>query len=129
MAKPPCRIVVGHQQGLVRALLRNIVSDAVNAEVMNAEIVREACSAIELLESLINSGADLVLIDISLLAMRGRTTITQIRDLLPNVKILVISKSKPLVSRAVSGLVDGCFSIEHTAEELRAAIKGLRQES
>jgi DNA-binding NarL/FixJ family response regulator len=121
---PPCKIAIACQQGLIRALLRNIVSEAAGVE-----IAGEACSALELLELLKNSVADLVIMDIGLLKKSGIKTITQINDLFPKIKILAIHKSKPQVSWDLHDCVDGCFSIEYARGELHAAIETIQQES
>ncbi len=119
----PCKIAIACPQGLVRALLRNIVT-----EVAGAKIAGEACSAPELLELLKNSVTDLIILDIGLLKKRGVKTISQIRDLFPKIKILAIQKSKPDVSRALHDCVDGCFSIECARKELHKAIKAIQLE-
>jgi DNA-binding NarL/FixJ family response regulator len=118
---PPCRIAIACQQGLIRALLRNIVSDAVGVK-----ITAEACSAFELLGLLKNSVADLVLIDIDILKTHGMKTIRQIKLLIPAIKILTVHRSKPHVSHALSLCVDGCFSIEHARGELQKAIETIQ---
>ncbi|MGA2936985.1 MAG: response regulator [Syntrophobacteraceae bacterium] len=119
---PPCKIAIAYHQGLIRALLRNIV-----AEVAGAEVAGEACSALELLELLKNSVADLVIVDIDLLKKRGIKTITQIKHLFPKIKILAVHKSRPHVSHALPRCVDGCFSIEHARGELHAAIETIQR--
>ena len=120
MTNQSCKIAIACQQGLVRALLRNIVTAAAGVE-----IAGEACTVSELLELLKNSVVDLLLLDIDLLKEHGKRTVALIKDILPQIKILAVHKSKPHIAKSISNSVDGCFSMEQAPEELQAAIQAV----
>lgn len=119
----PCKIAIACEYRLICALFRNSVS-----ETSGVKVVGEACGTLELLEMLKNSEADIVFLDGGLLKKRGKTTITQIKGLLPKVKIFVIHNANPQVSLALANCVDGCFSAQHAPMELNTAIETIRQQ-
>ncbi len=119
----PCKVAIACQEGLIRALLRDILLKSAGVE-----IAAEACDCPQLLGSLKQSGlVDIVLLSDGLLKKDGVNTIRQIRAIFPEVKILAIHDSTPRPSRTLPYRVDGHLTMQNTIVDLPGAIEAIQR--
>lgn len=117
------RIVLADDHALFRQGLRNIVESE-----GDLEIVGEARDGLDLLDQVKKVTPDLVILDISMPHLRGIEAIREIRVIIPNVKVLILTmhKDKDFLYHAISSGADGYLLKEDADTELFAAIENIR---
>jgi len=118
------RVILADDHVLVRQGLNKIIS-----ETEDVQVVGEAGDGIELLDILAKSGADMVILDISMPRLRGLEAIHEIRSLYPGVAILVLTMHKDMeyLYLALSSGAKGYVLKDDADKELFAAIAKIRQ--
>ena len=93
------------------------------------KIIGEASDASELLGLLKQAAPDLVLLDISMPEFRGIKSIPEIKEIHPEVKILVMAmhKDREYLHQAISAGADGYLLKQDAASDLFSAIEIIRQ--
>jgi DNA-binding NarL/FixJ family response regulator len=120
----PYRIVIADDH----SLFRDVVKKAIE-EVPELQVVGTAGDGLELLEVLRKSPADMIILDIVMPNLQGIEVTQQIKNLYPDLKILILTmhKSKEHVIRAMEAGADGYLVKENTYTDLIAAIDALRE--
>jgi DNA-binding NarL/FixJ family response regulator len=120
---PPYNIIIADDHVLVRAGLRRLIE-----EDPELRVVDEAGDGLELLEILEKSTPDMVIIDINMPRLRGLEATKFIKELYPEVKVLILTmnKNKELVYQAMNCGADGYLLKEDANEILHSAIKTIR---
>jgi DNA-binding NarL/FixJ family response regulator len=120
----PYDIVLADDHILVRQGIKKII-----LEDADMRVVGEAGDGIELLEILENLTPDLVILDISMPRLRGFAAAAKIKQLYPNIKVLILSmhRSKEYLRRALATGVNGYLLKEDADLALFAAIETVRQ--
>jgi len=92
-------------------------------------VVGEAADGIELLEILEKITPDMVVLDISMPRLKGLAAAAKIRQLYPDIKILILSmhRSKEYLRQALAAGVHGYLPKEDADVALFAAIEIVRQ--
>jgi len=92
-------------------------------------VVGEAADGIELLEILEKITPDMVVLDISMPRLKGLAAAAKIRQLYPDIKILILSmhRSKEYLRQALAAGVHGYLLKEDADVALFAAIEIVRQ--
>jgi len=117
-------IVLADDHILVRQGIKKII-----LEDADMRVVGEAGDGIELLEILEKLTPDLVILDISMPRLRGLAAAAKIKQLYPNIKVLILSmhRSKEYLHQALAIGVDGYLLKEDADLALFAAITMVRQ--
>jgi DNA-binding NarL/FixJ family response regulator len=91
-------------------------------------VVGEANDGLELLELLKQSHPDMVITDISMPRLRGLEAAKKVKEIYPQVKVLILSmhKEKGYLDLAMSNGVDGYILKQEMDEELFPAIQSVR---
>jgi DNA-binding NarL/FixJ family response regulator len=120
---PPYRIILADDHVLVREGVKRIIH-----EYPELRVVNEAGDGLELLEILEKSTPDMVIIDINMPRLRGLEATKLVKELYPEVKILVLTmnKSKELLYQAMKNGADGYVLKEDSNDVLHHAIKRIR---
>ncbi|MBA3037437.1 MAG: response regulator transcription factor [Desulfobacterium sp.] len=94
------------------------------------EVIGEAGDGLKLLELLNKATPDMIILDISMPNLRGIEATHEIKMILPEVKVLILSmhKDKEFVYSAISAGAEGYLLKEDADTELFAAIEKIRQE-
>lgn len=121
----PYRIVLADDHVLFRQGVKKILEKN-----KGIEVIGEAGDGLKLLELLKKVPPDMVILDISMPNLRGLEATREIKMILPDVKVLILSmhKDKAYVYSAISAGADGYLLKEYAATELFAAIKEIRQD-
>jgi RNA polymerase sigma factor (sigma-70 family) len=117
-------VILADDHVLFRHGLRRILSER-----NDLEIVGEVGDGLELLALLNKTAPHLVLLDISMPNLRGIEAIPEIRQVRPEVKILILTMHKDVeyLCQAVSAGADGYLLKEDAERELFSAIDTLQQ--
>jgi len=121
---PPYKIILADDHVLMREGLKRIIQ-----EDPELQVVDEAGDGLELLEILERSTPDMVIIDINMPRLRGLEATKFIKELYPEVKVLVLTmnKSKELVYQAMKNGANGYLLKEDAHEVLQVAIERIRR--
>lgn len=124
MKRCPYRIVLADDHTIVRHGVKRIIE-----EKGDLTIVGEASDGLELLGLLKILDMDLIILDISMPKLRGIDAICEIKKLLPDVKVMILSmyKDEELLRQAFSSGAVGYVLKEDSDDELCSAIKKVRQ--
>jgi DNA-binding NarL/FixJ family response regulator len=121
---PLYRIALADDHTLLRKGISRIIS-----EWGDCEIVGEAADGLELLRVLKSSPADMVILDLSMPFVRGIDIIADIKAILPQVRVLMLTMHKDMdvVCRAISSGIHGYILKDEAEEELLSAVKKIRK--
>jgi DNA-binding NarL/FixJ family response regulator len=121
---PPYRIMLADDHVLLREGLKRIIQ-----EDPELQVVEEAEDGLELLEILEKSTPDMVIIDITMPRLRGIEATKLIKELYPEIKVLVLTmhKSKELLYQLMNNGADGYLLKEDAGETMHCAIKTIRR--
>jgi DNA-binding NarL/FixJ family response regulator len=119
----PYKIILADDHVLMREGLKRIIQ-----EDPELRVVDEAGDGVELLEILEKSTPDMVIIDINMPRLRGLEATKFIKELYPEVKVLVLTmnKSKELVYQAMKNGANGYLLKEDAHDVLQVAIERIR---
>lgn len=119
----PYRIVLADDHVMFRQGIKNILEKN-----RNFRIVGEAGDGIKLLELLNKIDTDMIILDISMPNLRGIEATQEIKMVMPQVKVLILSmhKEKEFVYSAMSAGAEGYLLKEDADTELFAAIDKIR---
>ena len=119
----PYSIILADDHVLFRQGLKMLIEEDPELRVAD-----EAGDGIELLQILEECTPDMVIIDISMPRLRGLEATKFIKELYPDVKVLVLTmnKSKEILYKAMSSGADGYLLKEDANEILHSAIKTIR---
>jgi DNA-binding NarL/FixJ family response regulator len=120
----PYNVVLADDHILVRQGIKKIILEDVDMRV-----VGEAGDGIELLEILEKLTPDLVILDISMPRLRGLAAAAKIKQLYPDIKVLILSmhRSKAYLHQALAIGVNGYLLKEDADLALFAAIAMVRR--
>jgi len=118
------RIILADDHPLLRQGLKKIIQ-----ENPSMQVIGEAGDGMELLRLLPKTRPDLIIIDISMPNLRGIEAIPKIKEMLPHVKILVLTMhgEKEYLTQAISAGADGYLLKEDADSELLNAIGTIQQ--
>jgi len=121
----PYRIVLADDHVMFRQGIKNILEKD-----KGLEVIGEAGDGLKLLELLNKATPDMIILDISMPNLRGIEATREIKMILPEVKVLILSmhKDKEFVYSAISAGAEGYLLKEDADTELFAAIEKIRQE-
>jgi DNA-binding NarL/FixJ family response regulator len=121
----PYRIVLADDHVMFRQGIKNILEKD-----KGLEVIGEAGDGLKLLELLNKVIPDMIILDISMPNLRGIEATQEIKMILPEVKVLILSmhKDKEFVYSAISAGAEGYLLKEDADTELFAAIEKIRQE-
>jgi DNA-binding NarL/FixJ family response regulator len=121
---PPYKIILADDHVLMREGLKRIIQ-----EDPELQVVDEAGDGLELLEILEKSTPDMVIIDINMPRLRGLEATRFIKELYPEVKVLILTmnKSKELVYQAMKNGANGYLLKEDAHDVLQVAIERIRR--
>jgi len=121
----PYRIVLADDHVMFRQGIKNILEKD-----KGLEVIGEAGDGLKLLELLNKATPDMIILDISMPNLRGIEAAREIKIILPEVKVLILSmhKDKEFVYSAISAGAEGYLLKEDADTELFAAIEKIRQE-
>ncbi len=124
MKRHPYRIVLADDHTIVRQGIKRMIEG-----LGDLTVVGEASDGIELLNLLNILDADLVILDISMPNLRGIEATRELKKILPDVKVLILTmyKDKELLYQAISSGADGYVLKEDSDKELYSAIETVRQ--
>ena len=117
-------IVLADDHILVRQGIKKIIQ-----EDPGMRVVGEAADGIELLEILEKITPNLVILDISMPRLKGLAAAEKIRNLYPDIKVLILSmhRNKEYLRQALAAGVHGYLLKEDADVALFAAIEVVRQ--
>jgi DNA-binding NarL/FixJ family response regulator len=120
----PYNIVLADDHILVRQGIKKILQ-----EDQEMRVVGEAADGVELLEILKKTTPELVILDISMPRLKGLAAAAIIRQLYPDIKVLILSmhRSKEYLRQALTSGVHGYLLKEDADVALFAAIEIIRQ--
>jgi DNA-binding NarL/FixJ family response regulator len=121
---PPYKIILADDHALMREGLKRIIQ-----EDPELRVIDEAGDGVELLEILEKSTPDMVIIDINMPRLRGLEATKLIKELYPEIKVLILTmnKTKDLVYHAMNIGANGYLLKEDAHEVLRVAIESIRR--
>jgi DNA-binding NarL/FixJ family response regulator len=121
---PPYKIILADDHVMMREGLKRIIE-----EDSELRVVDEAGDGLELLEILEKTTPDMVIIDINMPRLRGLEATKFIKELYPDVKVLILTmnKSKELVYHAMNIGANGYLLKEDAHEVLQVAIETIRR--
>ncbi|MDI7261606.1 MAG: response regulator transcription factor [Thermodesulfobacteriota bacterium] len=124
MKRHPYRIVLADDHAIVRQGIKKMIEGAADLKVIG-----EASDGIELLSLLKILNADLVILDISMPNLRGIEATRELKKILPEVKVLILTmyKDEELLHQAISSGANGYMLKEDSDKELYYAIEKVRQ--
>ena len=116
------RIFIAEDQTIVRDGLRALLSSN-----PNLEVVGEAEDGRELIRNIEEYNPDLILMDLSMPRMNGMEAIKEVKKLLPDTKILVLTihKTEEYILPVLKAGADGYVLKNDTQAELMTAIKSV----
>ena len=116
------RIFIAEDQTIVRDGLRALLSSN-----PNFEVVGEAEDGREVIRNIEEYKPDLILMDLSMPRMNGMEAIKEVKKLLPDTKILVLTihKTEEYILTVLKAGADGYLLKNDTQEELMTAIKSV----
>jgi len=116
------RIFIAEDQTIVRDGLRALLSSN-----PNFEVVGEAEDGRELIRNIEEYNPDLILMDLSMPRMNGMEAIKEVKKLLPDTKILVLTihKTEEYILPVLKAGADGYVLKNDTQAELMTAIKSV----
>ena len=116
------RIFIAEDQTIVRDGLRALLSSN-----PNFEVVGEAEDGREVIRNIEEYKPDLILMDLSMPRMNGMEAIKEVKKLLPDTKILVLTihKTEEYILPVLKAGADGYLLKNDTQEELMTAIKSV----
>lgn len=116
------RIFIAEDQTIVRDGLRALLSSN-----PNLEVVGEAEDGRELIRNIEEYNPDLILMDLSMPRMNGMEAIKEVKKLLPDTKILVLTihKTEEYILPVLKAGADGYVLKNDTQSELMTAIKSV----
>jgi DNA-binding NarL/FixJ family response regulator len=119
----PYSIILADDHVLFRQGLKMLIEEDPELRVAD-----EAGDGLELLEILEEYTPDMVIIDISMPRLRGLEATKFIKELYPDIKVLVLTmnKSKEILYKAMNSGADGYLLKEDANEILHSAIKTIR---
>ena len=119
----PYRIILADGHAMFRQGIKNILE---GAEEM--EVVGEADDGLKLLELFKKVTPDMVILDISMLNLRGLEATREIKIISADVKVLILTmhRDKEYVYSAISAGAEGYLLKEDADTELFAAIEKIR---
>ncbi len=119
----PYRVVLADDHALLRGGVRRILE-----EIQGVEVIGEAGDGLALLELLKIITPDLVVLDISMPNLRGLEAIREIKKLLPNTHILMLTmhKEEDYLSQALTAGASGYLLKQETDPELVNAVQTIR---
>ncbi len=122
--KTPVKILIVDDHTVVRAGLRQIISEAADMQV-----VAEAASAKEALEKVASQEFELVLLDVSLPDKNGLEVLKQIKGAYPMIRVLLLSMhaEDQYGIRALKAGAAGYLTKESAPEQLIAALRKVSQ--
>ncbi len=117
------RIILADDHVMFRKGIKNILEKA-----DTLEVIGEADDGLKLLELLKNVTPDMVIMDISMPNLRGLEATREIKVILPEVKVLILTmhKDKEYVYSAIAAGAEGYLLKEDADTELFAAIEKIR---
>ena len=121
----PYRIIIADDHALFRQGLKRILED-----IPGTEVIGEAKDGLELLKVLQGSGAQMVILDISMPNLRGLEAIHEIKAKDPRLKVLMLTmhKDRAYFYQAISEGADGYLLKEDADAELYSAIEKIRHD-
>ena len=116
------RIFIAEDQTIVRDGLRALLSSN-----PNFEVVGEAEDGRELIRNIEEYNPDLILMDLSMPRMNGMEALKEVKKLLPDIKILVLTihKTEEYILPVLKAGADGYVLKNDTQAELMTAIKSV----
>jgi DNA-binding NarL/FixJ family response regulator len=120
----PYRIILADDHVLFRQGIKNILEKD-----KDIEVIGEAGDGLKLLELSKKMTPDMVILDISMPNLRGLEATREIKMILPDVKVLILSmhKDKEYMYSAISAGAEGYLLKEDADTDLFAAIEKIRQ--
>jgi len=114
------KVLIVDDHAVVREGLKQILADA-----PDAVVVGEAATGEEALERVVSEHYDVVVLDISLPDMSGLEVLKQIRDLRPQLAVLILTihPEEQYAVRVLQAGASGYMTKETAPDELTAAIK------
>lgn len=124
--KNPYRVILADDHTMFRQGIRRILQDA-----ENLEVIGEARDGLELLELARKLKPDMVIVDISMPNLRGLEATREIKMILPDVKVLILTmhRDKDYVVSAISSGAEGYLLKEDMDTELFTALDKIQQGS
>ena len=121
---PYYTIILADDHVLIREGLKRLIE-----EDPDLRVVDEAGDGLELLEILEKYSSDMVIIDINMPRLRGLEATKFIKELYPDIKILILTmnKSKEMVYQAMNNGADGYLLKDDANDTLHSAIKTIRR--
>lgn len=119
----PYRIILAEDHVLMREGLKRLIQEDPGLQVVN-----EAGDGLELLQILEEYTPDMVIIDINMPRLRGLEATKIIKELYPEIKILILTmnKSKELLYQAMNYGANGFLLKDDANTILHAAINNIR---
>lgn len=114
------RIVIADDHALIREGLKNILR-----EESDMTVVAEAQTAAEILDRIVESRADILLLDLGLPDRPGLEVLREVKRILPSLRVLVLSMlpEDRFALRMLKAGADGYLSKESAASELVKALR------
>jgi len=121
----PYRIILADDHSLFRQGIRTILEKD-----RGIEVIAEAGDGLKLLELLKQMTPDMVILDISMPNLRGIEATREIKMILPDVKVLILSmhKDREYMYSAISAGAEGYLLKEDADTDLFAAIEKIRRD-
>ncbi len=120
----PCRIIIADDHVSFRQGLKNLLGAR-----SDLEVIGEAANGFQLLDLLNQSLPDIILLDVSMLNLRGIEAVREIKKAYPRVKILILTmrEDKQSLEQTISAGARGYLLKEDTGTKLFRAIEKIRQ--
>jgi len=118
------RVVLADDHAMFRQGMKKILKGS-----QSLEVVGEASDGLELLEVAKRTNPHLVILDISMPNLRGLEATREIKAVLPQVKVLILTmhRDKEYVHGAISAGAEGYLLKEDADTELFAAVEKIRE--
>ncbi len=120
----PCRIIIADDQPLFRQALKNLLGVK-----PDLQVVGESADGYQLFDLIERLLPDLLLLDLSLMNLRGIETIREIKKAYPRIKMLILTanKDKQRLEQTVSAGARGYLLKEDVETELFTAVERIRR--
>ena len=120
----PCRIIIADDHVLFRQGLKKLLGAR-----SDLEVIGEAADGFQLLDLLNRSFPDIILLDVSMLNLRGIEAVREIKRAYPRVKILILTmqEDKQYLEQTISAGARGYLLKEDTDTELFTAIEKIKR--